>query len=77
MNCRRRRLPPPLVFGWELYDQSISIPQFGANAIKHVFGLLSRRFVTIGSDYHRGRDQMVPGVIDVKPIFGHVRSRCD
>jgi hypothetical protein len=46
----------PYFFDWKPYEQSILIPQFGANTIKHFFGLLGRRLVIVGGNHHGGSD---------------------
>jgi hypothetical protein len=73
-----RRFPPPfvgeklfLLFAWELYDHSITIPQLGANTSEHFFGLLGRRSVIIGINHHSGGNQLVLIAIKVKPIVVH------
>jgi hypothetical protein len=60
-----------LRFAWVFHNQAITIAQFDANTIKHFFGLLGCCVVIVGRDHHRGGNQMVLGVIDVKSIFVH------
>jgi len=70
----------PLLFAWEPNDQSITIPQFGANTIKyffkHLFGLLGRRFVIVGGNLQGRSDLPILGVIDVEQMVLWLSSKC-
>ena len=58
---------------WKALDQAIPIPQIGANAIKHLFGLLGCSLVIVGNNRHNRRNQTILGVVEVEPIFVHIR----
>jgi hypothetical protein len=62
---------PRSPYFWEPCDQSLAITQFRTNTIEHGFGYLGRRVVVIGGNHHGGRNNPVPGVVDVKPILVH------
>jgi hypothetical protein len=59
---------------WVPHDQTITIAQFGANTIEHVFGLVDCRLIVIGGNHHCGGNLPVLGIINVEAIFVHPRS---